>query len=512
MKKSSHLTLFFLIALSIIIQIYFICPPVLSDQLQYYGAAASFPQFPVNPSHWSLRIGLIIPVALMYRIFGYSEISYYFIPVLSLILLTLIIFKLGEKLFSYRIGIISALWFMTLPGILKESGNLLPDIPATLCISGGFLVLQNIKLINVLKEQPGERKKANLGFLSIFAGMLFGWAYLIKEYFLISLFLVPVFFYAFSIPRKYLTRVILGFILIISIELFLGLILYRDPFIRLLTTQPRETWGEIERNAKVILTYLPKLLVNEGSLISLAVMIFFTGGSLFRIYQRDFKYLFLFAWAFLFFGFFTVLGLLPIVLNWGDKVILRAHIFRYWIPILPPIIIGGITIIDSVFLSILKKFQISDQTKKIISNVCLTGLLLISIVTGFNKTKNYPDFVRNGNDHYLELREYLSRLEKPLYSIWILRDIRVAYDDMLPIYTHDFWGNEIWQGKIKYLNNDHNYMHLEEIPVGYVLIDREYYNLRYNRIPDYLDSPPENWQLAFESENRKIALYLTKHD
>ena len=119
---------------------------------------------------------------------------------------------------------------------------------------------------------------------------------------------------------------------------------------------------------------------------------------------------------------------------------------------------------------------------------------------------NRPD----GNDHYQELREFLSRLKKPLYSIWILRDVRVAYDDMLPIYTHDFWGKEIWKGKIKYLNEGHNYMHLEEIPVGYALIDREYYNLRYNRIPDYLDSPPKNWQLAFESENKKIALFLTK--
>jgi len=149
-------------------------------------------------------------------------------------------------------------------------------------------------------------------------------------------------------------------------------------------------------------------------------------------------------------------------------------------------------------------------TKKNFNHVILIGLLLISITTGFISTKNYPEFVRNGNDHYLELREFLGKLKKPLYSIWILRDIRVAYDDILPIYTHDFWGKEIWKGKIKYLNEGHNYMHLEEIPVGYALIDREYYNLRYNRIPDYLDSPPENWQLAFESENKKIALFLTK--
>ncbi len=510
MKKRNHFTLFLLIALSIIIQIYSICPPVLSDQLQYYGFAASFPQYPVTPSHWSLRFGLIFPVALIYRIFGYSEISYYFIPTLGLILLTLVIFKLGEKLFSYRIGIISALWFMTMPGILKESGNLLPDIPATLCIAGGFFVLLNIISTNDLKEQPKERDISNFRLFSMFAGILFGWAYLTKEYFLIFLLLVPIFFFTFSIPWKYLINFFLGFFLIISVELLLGTIFYRDPFIRLLTAQPRETWGEIERNVKVILTNLPILMVEEGNFLSLSLMIFFTSGSLIRIHQRNCKYLFLFSWALLVFGFFTGLGLLPIVLNWGNEVVLRTHIFRYWIPILPPIIIGGIAIIDSSISSIIQKLNFTIQTKKIINNVFLAGLLLISITTGFIKTKNYPEFVRNGNDHYLELRKFLSKLEKPLYSIWILRDIRVAYDDMLPIYTHDFWGKEIWKGKIKYLNDDHNYMHLEEIPVGYILIDREYYNLRYNRIPDYLDSLPENWQLAFESENRKIALYLTK--
>ena len=510
MKNRSHLTLILLIVLSIIIQIYFICPPVLSDQLQYYGFAASFPQFPVTPSHWSLRLGLILPVALIFRFFGYSEISYYFIPVLCSILLTLVIFKLGEKLFSYRIGVISAFWFMTMPGILKESGNLLPDIPATLCITGGFFVLQNIISIKDLKKQPGKREISNFRILSMFAGMLFGWAYLTKEYFLIFLLLVPVFFYAFSIPWKYLIAFFLGFFLVISIELFLGIIIYRDPFIRLLTAQPRETWGEIERNVKVILTNLPTLLVEEGNLQSLAIMILFTIGSLIRIYQRDLKYLFLLAWALLIFGFFTGLGLLPIVLNWGSQVVLRTHIFRYWIPILPPIIIGGIAIIDSAISWIVLKLNIAIQPKKIINNVFLTGLLIIFIATGFIKTKDYPEFVRNGNDHYLELREFLSKLEKPLYSIWILRDIRVAYDDLLPIYTHDFWGNKIWQGKIKYLNDGHNYMHLEEIPEGYVLIDREYYNLLYNRLPDYLDSPPENWQLAFESENKKIALFIAK--
>jgi len=424
--------------------------------------------------------------------------------------LTLVIFRFGEKLFSYRIGIISALWFMTMPGILKESGNLLPDIPATLCITGGFFILQSIYSINHLSEQAADRKKPYLRFLSMLAGMLFGWAYLTKEYYLIFLILVPVFFFAFSIPWKYLISFMFGFFLIISIELIFGLIIYRDPFIRMFTSQPRETWGEIERNVKVVLTYLPRLLVKEGSLLNLAVMIFFALGSLERIWKRDFKYLFLFVWASLVFGFFTGLGLLPIIMNWGDQVFLRTHIFRYWIPILPPIIIGGIAIIDSALSSLLQKMNFTLQRIKILNNVLLAGLLSISIAIGFINSNDYPDFVRNGNDHYLELREFLSKLEKPLYSIWILRDIRVAYDDMLPIYTHDFWGNKIWQGKIKYLNNDHNYMHLEEVPLGYTLRDREYYNLKYNRLPDYLDTPPENWQVVFESENKKIALYLTK--
>ncbi len=509
MKNRSHLTLILLVILSVLIQIYSICPPVLSDQLQYYGAAADFPQFPDNPSHWSLRIGLIAPIALVFRIFGYSEISYYFIPVLSLILLTLLIFKTGEVLFNYRIGIISAVWFMTLPGILKESGNLLPDIPATLCITGGFFVLHMLYLDQALTNQPSDRKVLNPRFLSMLAGILFGCAYLTKEYFLIFLILVPIFFLVFSIPWKYLISFIYGLVLIISIELFIGLIKYRDPFVRLFTSQPRETWGEIERNLKVILTYLPTLLFREGNLLSLVLMIFFTAGALISIFTKDPKLQFLGLWAFLIFGFFTGLGLLPIVFNWGNKVILRAHIFRYWIPILPPIIIGGIAVIDSAITTILKKLTITVRSKNVLKHVFLPGLLLISVVSGFIKTDQSPDFVRNGNDHYLELREFLSKLGKPLYSIWVLRDMRVAYDDMLPIYTHDFWGNEIWQGKIKYLNNEDSIMHLEEIPKGYILVDREYYNSQYNPVPDYLDSPPAYWQLVFESENKKIALFLT---
>jgi hypothetical protein len=91
--------------------------------------------------------------------------------------------------------------------------------------------------------------------------------------------------------------------------------------------------------------------------------------------------------------------------------------------------------------------------------------------------------------------------------IWINRDNFIAYDRILPIYAHDFFGRKIWDGQYKYLNYGNEYIPSENITYGKVIIDRERFDPAFRGLPEYLSNIPDNWRLVFESTNKKIAIY-----
>ena len=192
MKKDIFL-IAILVIISFLAQVIFINPLVLSDQMEYYHSAISFPHLPNLPSHWSMRIGLLLPVAILYRIVGHAEITYYAFPILSMLVLVTGIYLIGKLLINQRVGFFSALWFITIPSILLESGHLLPDIPASASITIGFFFL--LSLIN-------EKNQKKRNFFALIGGVLFGWSYLIKEYFVIFLLLIPLLFWIYKIPLR----------------------------------------------------------------------------------------------------------------------------------------------------------------------------------------------------------------------------------------------------------------------------------------------------------------------
>lgn len=505
-KKLNYLTILFILLASVLVQSYFINPLVLSDPMEYFKAAVLFPEFKESPSHWSMRLGLIIPASIVFKIFGYSEFSYYLLPVLSMALLIIFVFLLGEKLFNYKVGLFSALWILFMPGICLESGHLLPDIPATNYMLAGLILIIMNKQIMIDVEPRSSIKEILLYLLS---GILFGLSYLTKEYFLFFFILVPIYFFVAKIPIRYLLIFFTGAFLVFLFEMAIGFLVYRDPFIRFITTTPREMWYPAVKNVREIVTYLPMLLKSKGNNFTFFLAIISIFGSIPLIINKNKKFLFLLLWSVIIYCFYTGLGLLPVIFDWENKVLLRPHIFRYWIPIFPPLIISGFAILDSTISSIFCTLKIKKNLLNTLVFCSTISLVITSGFWGYSSIKYNSNLVRYGNDHYIEMRKFLQENNQTDRAFWVIRDIRTAYEPIIRIYTRDFWGKEIWFGRIKYLNNDRDFMHLEEIPTGgYTIIDRHYYNPEYNPVPDYLGTPPETWEIAFESENKMIAIYF----
>ena len=224
--KNDLVIIILLIIVSIGVQFLFLNPPILSDQMEYYITAIRFPHLPDNPNIGSMRIGLELPVAVLYRIFGTSEVAYYTVPILSAALLSLSIYFIGKSLFSRRVGFFSGLWVIFIPNLIQDAGHLLPDLPATACSTAAFAVL-----FTYFGDKQQKRDYASRSSLFIFilAGLLFGWSYLVKEYLAILFLLIPVVFWILDIPYRHLIPVAVSMLLMYSIEVAVGIIYYQKP-------------------------------------------------------------------------------------------------------------------------------------------------------------------------------------------------------------------------------------------------------------------------------------------
>ena len=494
------LTAIIISLLAIILQLIFLNPPILSDQMEYYYWSMRFPHWPETPNLEITRIGLVLPIAVLYRIFGPAEISYYLFQVVSLGVLATCIFLIASSFFTYRIGVFSALWTLLIPNLLLESGHLSPDIPATaLFLSGCTLI------------QLGNRSKkwhfSQYSWLLFFAGLLFGWSYLVKESTAILFPLIPVLFWVLDIPLRRLIPVALGMLSMLILEMAFGIVFFNNPLFHFMAASPRETVGDIQENVGVNLVYLARLLDKTNGFGTLVILILGAVNALVHSIKREKRFLFLLAWAALVYIVFTFVGLLPVILDWEDRVLLRLHKFRYWIPLIPPLVISGVAWSNQAVETLSQKFTgIKNKSKSyfwILSLLILVAANLPGIVV-INKD---PDLIRNGADHYLEFRQFLKEQGQDIDTIWIDRDNQRAFDRILPFYTRTFFGNQFWNGQFKYINTGGQYLRADEIVGGYIIIDRYFMDPNLSDAPSFLTQPPPNWSIEFLSENDELALY-----
>ncbi|MCD6356213.1 MAG: glycosyltransferase family 39 protein [Anaerolineaceae bacterium] len=488
---------------SLLMQVLFLNPPVMSDQMEYYSAAVRFPRLPETPNIASMQLGVILPVAVLYRIFGQSEAAYYGLPLLSTAVFYCSVYLLGRSLFNRRVGLFAAVWLMLTPQMLMESGHLLPDMPAAAFFTVGITLL-----VYNHSHPAGIKPLPKNNWLFFLAGLLFGWSYLCKEYIAVLFALIPILFRVLKIPYRCLIPTAAGMLLMLGLEMSVGLAYYQNPLIRFLAAQPRETIGFIETDIGKIIQYLPILLKRKGGSGTFYLMVTAIIGAAFFSFKKSKSFIFLLSWMLLFYAFFTLMGLLPVIFSWEDIALLRLHKFRYWIPILPPIVISGVATLDRIFGQLLKLLKLHERKAQRISSGVVAVCLIITAWIGISAINNAPYLIRNGSDHYQELREYLKNHNSEVNIIWVTRDSRRGYARIMPMYSRTFWGKPVWEGTIKYLNTDGLYLRAEEIEFGHVIIDRDFNNPNNSAIPEYLSQIPATWRLVFESENRKIGLYV----
>lgn len=129
-----------------------------------YEGAAVFPQ----------RVGVIIPAAVIFRLFGVSELTMVIYPLVISVLSVAVAYVAASHFFGQRAGLIAACVWAGLPVEIGNATKLLPDLPSAFYASLGVM---GVLLISASDEQ----RKTVVFLWGLLAGASFGISWLCKE-------------------------------------------------------------------------------------------------------------------------------------------------------------------------------------------------------------------------------------------------------------------------------------------------------------------------------------------
>lgn len=471
-------------------------PPILSDQLDYFSAAWALPD--TTPTHRHLRVGLIWPVWALTRLFGYSEAAYYGIPLLTRFLLGFATWWLGKQMFSARVGWVAGILLMLTPGYSRVTSQLLPDYFAAAMIT--------LSMALIFWACSGKQRATRKNVLALLAaGACVGWAYLCREYIVILFPCIGLAMLLLRASPKGWFSFATGAVLVYSLELLWGWLVYDNPFIRFsASASPRTTEREFATEVHEVLLLLPEAFSTYGGWWLPVFVAFGLLAPLIALRLRHTGWRVLAAWSLPGWVFFTAIALLPILVFDERAVYLRLHMFRYWSIIFPPIFIAGVAAV----------FLLHDAIRRRCPRWAAAGfatLLLavpvIGTIVGLQQVTQANSLVRATGGDYEEFRRFIQAHTPSPSVLWMDHASGVASSNSLPVYLHSPMGkSKAWDGEIRYLNSSRsNWIDEDLITEGYVALDRTRSGVIYNRAtPDYFLSPGTTWKTIFRSSHGRI--------
>ncbi len=314
-----------------VVQALYLRAPSPEDGMNYFERAAAFPN--ITEDHWSLRIGLFLPVRGLQLLFGYSEAAYYGFPLLAAAGLVLATYFLGARLFNPVVGAGAAVLLILNGVFLNSSSVLLPD-PV-----GASLFTIAILLVVIVAGRP-DLRHGNAVLLT--AGMLLAWAYLAREFIVIGFPLVAIVFWVYRLPWKRILWVAVPPLVVFAGEVVLNAVLYERPFARVVESGGHGGQRDYIRDSRLdALIRLPRALAETPGGIPVLVMLVLLPFGLFFLRKPGFRVVL--AWFLVFW--------LPLTLGTGLVVpsfrFFIADKLRYWVPILPAVLIGGVAVVDA---------------------------------------------------------------------------------------------------------------------------------------------------------------------
>jgi len=447
-----------------------------SDPVYYSKSANDLlnNKFPSETTQLNARIGLLIPVAISYSIFGVNDFSSTLFPLLTSILGIIVIFYFGKFLFNEKVGLVAAFLLSFFPLDVVYSTQLLSDLPSAF-FSGlsVFLFLKAEKIV----------RKPNSYLFYILSGLSLGIAFTIRE------------------------------MAIMMILFFLAYVLYNKEF----------KWSYI----LVGISFLLILLIETG------FFYYYTGNPFFKlegadyaldtIVHGDFFYgrlsfpKFFVTWPYVVFGniqqgyFFAFISLAAFywmihrkkeadyLLIWFLSILLYFYFgttsLKQYAPVLA--VARYLNYITYPALILLASFLMEQQ--KIIKKIFLPFTIIFLLFTSIGAI--YLDNSRNSLDGLRQVYSEVKSVEKPIYTDY--RSIIVL--NYISGYKND----------LNLIDLDSNPKNLKNVKDAYIVINNQMIkgllaaNKKLAFLSEIKDTPP-NWIKIKEIGEEDIIIYYAK--
>ena len=183
MKKTKFywvISLLLIVVLATALRVKFYVGFVPTDDAEYAKIAYQMSQGEFDrasydgPAVSPLRTGIVLPTALMFKLFGPSEWTMAAYPCLISILLVLLIFAFTASIFNPTAGLIAAFIWATMRYDFTFATSLRPDVPSM------FYAFLGIYLIFLARRNSGLSRPASL-LMGLISGLMFGFSWLCKE-------------------------------------------------------------------------------------------------------------------------------------------------------------------------------------------------------------------------------------------------------------------------------------------------------------------------------------------
>ncbi len=172
-NTSGWWTIAAVLLVAFLVRLVFMVGLVGSDDLHYATYAHQIATGTFSPTSYfhALRLGIIGPTALAYRLFGVSAAATVWFPLVCSLLSVFVVYLLGRELFGHSAGLWGAVIYAVFPVDVVQAGLLMPDVPVA--------TFAGLALLFVLY---GERVESGPVSLLSFAaaGLLLGLGYMCK--------------------------------------------------------------------------------------------------------------------------------------------------------------------------------------------------------------------------------------------------------------------------------------------------------------------------------------------
>jgi hypothetical protein len=465
------LALYMLVQLAVLPEIHW------GDTLRVYGYATTWPDTTLD--HHALRLGVTLPTILSQRLFGYGAFSFYLVAISYGLLLVAGTYLTGRRLFGTAAGVAATVALIMSPYVVQPerfltSGLILPDLPAAAAFTFGVAYL----LRGLEHDQHAPPHAQHRAF--VIAGLSFGLAYLVREYVPVMYLTIPIAFLLWHVPLRRMAWVAGPMAGILAFELGVNALVHGDALARFHVAgahgDPLASPITTGETVGLWLQAFNEPAADQLLFVCLVLLL------LSAIVTRDRRPVLLVVW----FG-----SLLAAMLALGGLLdpaapSLRIVLTRYWFPVFPALLIGGVGAVAQLAQALADRrhFRLASLGA-VAGAVWLTAATIAPGLTTVRTTD--PDL------EWVELRAWLGQEGSSIPSI--ATDSRT--DLQLNVYRFEvIGGGQLWNGRIEEFN------HRLEAPPAEVLARTVV--LYAPQGPT--DAPPEDATVLFRSTDGSLVL------